>query len=70
MYITSNNTFENYLTTTNQNSTNTVNTTAVNSTRQILFCKSKALFFKKMSHELKSETNEEVGIVQTTGKNL
>ena len=54
MYITSNNTFENSLTTTNQSSTNTANTTATNSTRRILFCKSKALFFKKMSHALKN----------------
>ena len=70
MYITSNNTFENYLATTSQSSTNTANKTTVNSTKQILFCKSKALFFKKMSHELKDETNEEVAIVQTNGKNL
>ena len=61
----------------NRNHTNSTNSTAanfVNTTRKILFCKSKALFFKKVYKALKNEKEgsgaSQVAIVQTTGKNL
>ena len=68
--MTSNNTFSHSLATIKRNFTNETNATSFNNTRKILFCKSKALFFKKIYSALKNDTSGSVAVVQTTGKNL
>jgi hypothetical protein len=57
------------------NSTNSTNSTLLrNTTNRVLFCKSKALFFKKVYNAIfndkRTGKSGEVGRVQTTGRNL
>lgn len=56
------------------NSTNSSAADLFNKTNKILFCKSKALFFKQIYKALKNEKSgsegSKVAIVQTTGKSL
>ena len=70
---TNNSTYSNSLTPVNK--TEVLNSTAQNltknSTNKILFCKSKALFFKKVYKALmKSNDKNSVARVQTKGRNL